>query len=745
MPELSFNGSTVELDNGDLYTWLRDCAVPLNNHVSLDTEASGRHVDGMWTNNKPGDCDPKARVSTVSLAWRDKHTSRLNTLAVPFDQGMIGGKPGRYDCKTSKRAVVEHTVSCLQRVADSRNENVCTCAPWNFNAEGWQELRTWLIEEVEYIDFFNFKYDAWIMLAGLRNGAHMPCMSSCVGWDHDPFCINRGIDLSPKLAVDVMLWEAIRHPDQPNSLEAVSRRMLGRGKDTSMDAALKSNGVGLTSRYDLVGWPVTSQYAARDAELTFEAGEIERADREDGEILYTDYTIIQREHRKAKLLFKMEQRGVKFNAVECADEARKMHASIAELEKTMPFANVNQATKYFFASKSEGGLGLVPIKLTDKGAPSCDAEVVARLAKEPGHVGEIAGRWAHIANMKSACAKWYDAWPNRVGDDGRIRTNFRQCKMDAEGRKSTAGGAISGRLSADRVQLQGVPQDWRIPQGVKGIKELIEEDEDYELWEMDASNCEVRVAAWLSQCKKLADLINSGVNIHDANTINIFGEQLAQTYPGGWPVGTPLDATYVDADGTPILNKDGEVQPLLSLHPQWKQFRTSAKRGIFGRMYGAGIRTLKSQIDADLKMSIPEKDIRAFMDALDQAYPELAYASRVCQNKADRNLGQGFVKLVSGRRRVFGWAEQPYKAFNACIQGGVSEMMSELMLVVEERFPGVLLSQVHDSLWLRLRKGESERVIAELKAVASEMFEKAFSTPDVPIKFTFDAKALVKN
>jgi len=728
----------------ELGAWLADNVKPVGGAVSLDTEASGLHVDGMWASDA-AKCSPEARVSIVSLAWHewakdicppcygatvgvpvggdhedgcmgDGSYERLErrSVAIPFDQGMIGGKQGRYIKRVTKRTpvlgwqIIPHTAECVfvHRPMEDRHipPQTCVCAPWNFGVQGWRDLCEFLVSRV---DFFNAKYDMWIMLAGLRNGAHAACDPRCVGWQHAKGCLNAGVDLSGQLGRDVMLWESIVDPVQKASLDNVAHKFFGERKDNGIEEGLKANGVGLGKRYDLVAWDIAGKYAAKDADLTCRAVMREDSMRDMGEIDFKDFPIIEREHEKCLTLFRMEQRGVGFDADLCAEQAVKMHAEVATLVGQLPFtANSIAAGKYFFGSPESGGLGIMPIKLTDGGAPSCDAEVVARLTHEQGTAGEVAKLWAHISNMQSVCSKWYDAWPNRAGRDGRLRTNYWQCSVESDRADGYSGGAISGRLSADRVQLQGVPQAWRIPPDVVGIKKLFRARAGHEVWEIDASNAEVRVAAWLSQCHALAAVINSGVNVHDANTKNIFG----------------IDET----------------------DPRWTQIRTSMKRGIFGTIYASGVRTLKQQIDADLKADIPERDIRRFQDELNAAYPELKRTAKACERKVDTNIGgPGYVRLVSGRRRVFGWGEKTYKAFNACVQGGVSEMMSVLMLEVDRTYPGILINQVHDSLWLEIPSIVAESIVKDVQAMGKDIFERAFSTNALHITFEFDAKRLV--
>lgn len=767
MPELAITNpegfATCWWPAYDLGSWLGRNLNPADGAIALDFEASGLHVDGNWATDA-AKCEPEARVSIAAMSWLDSRTNGLHAVAIPFDQGFVGGKKGRYIKKATKRnpvtgwETIPHTDECVVAFNEFAGVTLgsCVCAPWNFGVQGWRDLvDLWQSPRIKTIDYFNAKYDMWIALAGLRDGAHARCTDACVAWQHTHSCVNAGVDLSGKLGRDIMAFEGIRDPANKVSLDYTARKFFGETKDKGMEDGLKANGVGLTKRYDLVAWNIAAPYASTDATLTLRAKHYQNTMIDAGEIDSRDFPIIKREHRKVNVLFGMEQRGVGFKVDLCREQAVKMHAKIDSLVGKLPFVpNSIAAGKYFFGPASEGGLGILPIKMTNGGKPSCDAEVVARLTKLDGQAGEVAKLWQHIQNMQSVCSKWYDAWPHRAGKDGRLRTNFWQFATDDDNdKRGHGGGAISGRLSASRVQLQGVPQAWRIPDDVVGIKKLFDPAPGCELWEFDASNAEVRMTAWLTQCQALADVINSGVNIHSANTVNIFGEMLAKTWPGGWPEDTPYTAfvfkddpevATMDRDKA-MLDADGDPIYVLSAHPEWKKVRTSMKRGIFGTIYASGVRTLKSQIDADLKDDIPERQISAFMQALNGAYPQIKRMSKVCERKVDRSQGgPGFVRLVSGRRREFGWAEHTYKALNAVVQGSVAECMSELMIAIEDQYPDMLLNQVHDSCWLEIPSDMVDEVNAWVRAKGKEIFETMTRERggSVTVLFKFDGKRL---
>lgn len=703
------NGTDHLTQHGTLAQWLPD--LPLDTPIALDTEASGLYVDGEWSNTQ-GKCQPPARVSTVSLAWL-RHDfgcqveasgncecttsvdARVQTLAIPFDQGRTPGKPGLYDYERGEFKPL--TPLCQQCGKDEHNRCHTTNKskhPYmaavddtqnvNMSVVDWHALLGWLVGR--RIVFHNAKYDMHIMRAGLRLAE----------------ITDSSIDLEESMHWDTLIWQGLTEPTSSNALKEVAKYLWGYEETEESDAlkeALKANGTGLTKRYDLLPWGVIGPYAAKDAELTIRLYYRQTQDIESGNVDQHDLSLIQQEFALCKLLFKMECRGIEFDAEGMAREALDMQCAVADLQTQLPFnpPNITQAKEFFYKE-----LGQTPYKVTAQGAPSLDAECVGRLAADdvPG-----ARLWQQIANYESAINKWYRRWPHLIGPDGRLRTNFRQMRMESDRNDQRSGGAISGRLSAERVQAQGVPHEYRLPEGIKSVKSFFKAKYGCQLWEIDASNCEIRVAAWASRCKTLAARINTGANIHDENTKAIFG---------------------VDES-----------------HPEWDKFRLLAKIGVFSDLYGSGVRTMQAQFEAGLKQPFPQHKVVEFKNNLQRAYPELKATSKAAQRKADKMQGGcGYVRLVNGRRRVFGWGERTHKAFNSVIQGGVAETMKVWMLAVEAEFPGALLSQVHDSIWVELPTANAEGDIEVIKKLGVDIFERNFSLPSNPIMFSFDAKRI---
>lgn len=741
MPVIYVDKKAVTVDS--LRGWLPDLS-PYH-RVAVDTETSGLYVDGDWQDA------PKARISMVSIGWYCDGTAvdggqctRLNehrhTLAMPFDQGRVGGKPGKWDKVAHGYETIPHTLECNRHNAQTLERSdgfaidKCVCAPWNLSVEDFIHLCGWLVDRP--LVMHHKKFDCHMFAAGLRNHP------------------NTGVDLMSYVVADTMLRIGVIRPLSSSSLKPTTSRLFP-GEHTTDDQdhvkkALSKNGVGLTYRYDLLALEDIGPYAGEDADMTIHLDAYELELLEMGDIDPIDWKIIEQEEALSELLYKMERRGIGLDRAGMREAARQMELEAARVAESLPFkpANVNAAKEWFYET-----LNLVPIKTTPtcrhcglnmetgksrkknldascshERSPSLDTEVAARLAQE-GHRG--AREWQHLANIKSALSKWYRAWPELCGDDGRIRTVFRQGRIESDRKGQTSGGAISGRLSTERVQTQGVPDDYRIPEGIKPVKKLFTAKEGYGLFELDLSNAEVRVAAWLLQSPTLRDACMSS-NVHSYNCVMMFGDYLWSTFP--------MDILPAAKEA---LTVEQEIEILEKHHPEWGKYRKVAKTTILGQFFGAGVRTLKAQVEQATKQDYKESKIREFMEATLKVVPELKATSRAMQRKADKALGGcGYIRLVNGRRRWFGWQEHTYKAFNSGTQGGVAEVMKEYMLMVEAKYPGLLVNQVHDSMWLEVPLDEAESIIPDIQKMGEDLFEVRFSTEYLRVPFKVDRKRL---
>ncbi len=613
--------------------------------VAWDTEASGLFVDDG------------ARVSVVTLAWGDPESPE--TRCFPFDHGVLD-KPD----------------------AAGFQAGMFDAAP-NLGPEEWQELCDWLLRQ--RLIAHNVKYDLEIMLAGHRT------------W-------GRGVDLSRQVIWCTNVTSPIVFPGKPTALKTTAERLWGvkeRETERKLQEWLRNpkHKVNKQPRYDLAPWDLVAPYATKDAELCLRLYYYQQTMVNEG-LIPEPYELLEREVDLALCLYRMECRGVGFDVKGCreaAAELRKvrdaLHRQLALKWRREP---TPAAARWWFFTHC----GAEPSSTSEAGTPSVDQDAVSALVAKRV---EDAAEYQQLAAYDSALSKWYENWPNLCGPDGRLRPNYHQVK--AEGVQGKGRGTISGRLSVERVQLQAIPHDFRLPKGVTSLRSFFQAKPGYDLWELDISQAEVRVGCHVSKSVPMWQVLTSGDDVHGQTAIRVFGV-------------TPDD-------------------------PEWAMWRTLAKRLTFATIYGAGPRTFRNTLREQAGIDVPESQAREWLDDYHSTFPEF---KRLYRQQEAVVREHGYVSLATGRRRYFDDFERrfhPYKGMNQKIQANVAEAMKIVKIEVEYEYPGRLLNEIHDSLMLELVRGDEGA--AEAKLVASLMEEHLTALfggwdKDHPIPWKVDAK-----
>lgn len=638
--------------------------------VACDTECSGLFPDDG------------ARISVVSAAWR--YEGELQSISVPFDQGLANG-PGTQLPLGPKFLPSRHE----RRLA--KWDPADTWAP-NRTPRAWDTLTAWLARQ--QLVFHNAKYDLQMFMAGQRgrtDGGLAHFVSNV--WD------GGAVNLAPATAHDTMLACGQLWPGFPAGLKDTAVRLhigepLGvlEGDEAADAEALGPwKGPQDDPRYDLIPWRVIGPYARLDAELTLLLHE-----RQQSEMNVTILSRVEEEMALMRTLLAMELRGVGFDREGCLKQLAVLDELIRSAAEQVPFRGGNgkptapAAAKYFFGAAQDGGQGLLPYsdKLTRGGRPQTDEEVIARLVKlgVPG-----AREYARYQELNSARSKWYAAYPALTGPDGRLRTCHRQ------------GRVVSGRLSVERWQAQALPHDYQIPSGLVPIRDLIGSDPDgeFEDWEADASQAEIRVATRIAKEKNMLRALRAGVDSHSAACRLMF-------YPS---------RSLAEA------KQDRE----------WDRYRQVAKRCNLGILYGIGSGGLRTQIAKFTGYEYSLDECRTFIADWKNAFPGFARALYEYSQMATEN---GYVRLITGKVRKFSDYEPVHKAFNQRVQGDVSEAMRIAMVKFDRDFPGVLLLQIHDSLVGQIPRARLDEVRTGMVAAITDTFGRLFS----PVPFTADCK-----
>jgi DNA polymerase I-like protein with 3'-5' exonuclease and polymerase domains len=543
----------------------------------------------------------------------------------------------------------------------------------------WDHLLRWL--QRQHLVMHHKKYDCHMFSAGLRNAT------------------NTAHDLMNIVLSDTKLVQDVLDPQHSSSLKPTSVR-LHLGKELGIEEGAEAaeaealapwKGPKEDPRYDLIPWEVLEPYSKTDAVLTLllhenQVSRLSYMEGPDGDLARR---LIARQEALSRTLYYMEERGVGADKTFWLGQDRVLTKLVAESRAQLPFRPTpDGARKWFFGPPAEGGLGLLPFsdKLTPGGKGQVDEDVIARLIKLGA---DGAAEYQTFAGLKSASEKWFAAWARLVGDDGRIRTNYRQ------------GHVVTGRLSVERWQAQAMPHDYQIPEGIEPPRKGIIARDGHTLWEADVKQAEIRVATRLAKCGPMMRAIKNGIDSHDAAC-------KLMLYPA-------LKLAEAKQD------------------PNWSRYRDIAKRCNLGILYGGGVGAIHDTILKFTGIDYDRDQVAEWIRDWRRAFPPFV---RALDNYADLASKQGWVRLIDGSVRYFSEWEPVHKAFNAVIQGSVAVAVEAAMIEFDRQYPGVLLLQIHDSMVAEIPNDRTGEICAAMDLSLRRNFDRLFR----PVPFAVDIK-----
>lgn len=685
--------------------------------VAVDTETSGLYED------------QGARISVVSWAYREDNDpdAPVEMYAVPFDQGFEierdNGEKGKKRLivqvdadhlplgpkhlpRNHRRRVDKWMTATPDHVPDEPGEWLAR-AP-NKDPEKFMVLAAWL--GCQELVLHNAKFDLLKFRRGLRGREEQT-----------------GVDLSGQVVADTQIEQHITDPRFTSALKPTSVRLelgpkLNRPAGTEADEAEALNpwkGPSTDPRYDLIPWHVMKGYAQLDAGETLVLHEYQQEWYASGDPIADSFQVhIRREFALMKVLYAMEVRGVGYDKARSLEQVTEINKRLEKLRAELPFRPTGPgARKFYFGPETDeegnptGNLGRVPYsdKMTAGGQASIDEEVVHRLAKDGAPYAEL---FAEHEKNKNAASKWYQAWADMCGQDGRLRTCHRQTTV------------VSGRLSVEGVQLHAIPQPYQTVQGLVPVIDLFQAKPGHRLWSIDVSQAEIRIATALAKCKPMLEQYRQGRDSHDAANLLMFGDEL-------------LAELAAEPDGTDPLE-------YAKSQPKWHEYRQVAKRCNLGILYAAGVNTVRAEIAKHTGITYAPRRVGGWIDDWKAAFPEMVVFHELCERAA---TSRGWVRLINGRIRYFSDYEPTRKAANQVIQGSQAEALKECMIEIERRFPGILLLDVHDAVWIEVEDNTCGLAQVETcKDIIVETFENMFERrwepggPLVRVPFAVDAK-----
>lgn len=329
-------------------------------------------------------------------------------------------------------------------------------------------------------------------------------------------------------------------------------------------------------------------------------------------------------------------------------------------------------------------MGMKPIYYTPKGATSVGETVLVRLAEQ----SELVRVLLHYRE-ETALARLFKNWQENFCEDGRLRPSF------------LLHGTVTGRLSSRDPNLQQVPRSSR-------MRSLITAPPGWVLVEVDHSQVEVRIEAWLSGDPTLLDIFKKDGDVHIAVARDVLGV--------------------------------AEVTP---------EQRQKAKAVVFGFLFGMQakkfVRYAKEQYDVDVTLDEAQRFRERFFGMFDELLPWF-------DRQRHEVRENGYVVSPIGRRRRLPaiYSDDEYERWEAerqAINSPVQSFASDLTLwgFTKLHEAGLNFVQpvglVHDALLAYVRE---DRLREGVEAIRETMLDVRGLEQDLGCRVTVPLKVEVK-
>jgi len=365
-----------------------------------------------------------------------------------------------------------------------------------------------------------------------------------------------------------------------------------------------------------------------------------------------------------RVLAQIEKNGVYIDAGKLKELSKEFEQLLKDIEKEI-FSEVGyefnlnsplQLREVLFDT-----LDLPQKKLTKKGEPSTDVEVLTDLSKFH-MVPEKVLEHRTLSKLKST---YIDSLPKLINPDtGRIHTSFNPV------------GSSTGRLSSSDPNLQNIPI--KTAQG-RRIREAFVPEKGFTLLSADYSQIELRLLAHFSGDDNLVEAFLNNSDIHNRTASEIFG----------------VTEDMVTAD-----------------------MRRLAKNINFGIIYGISAFGLAKQLGTSVAISKSYIDEYFKRYGKVKEYIEKSILDAQTNGYAETILGRRrpIPELQSNNRALRGFGERT--AMNTPIQGSAADIINIAMIKIDEKlidFESRMILQVHDELLFEVKDGEIESLSLMIK------------------------------
>lgn len=362
----------------------------------------------------------------------------------------------------------------------------------------------------------------------------------------------------------------------------------------------------------------------------------------------------------SRTLSAIEQRGIPVDRA-WVTETLEEHTTVAE-HLTKELADVYPMpddlpvsfapTSNYFRQWSEQAIkaqDLQVMEVTPNGKPAWTKSVLTKLARAKGE-GSVADRLLEL-RRSSKYAEFLRSWVGLISPDGMIHSHY------------NVGSVVTGRLSSSEPNMQQVTKD---------LKPAFTPRSGYYLAEIDYSQIELRVAAFVSRCEPMMQAYRDGVDLHRIMAGSIVHK-------------APEDVTKVE--------------------------RQAGKAGNFGFLYGMGAAGFQAYALDVYGVQFTPEESQHVRDVFFSTWDGIAQWHARSISRAHQE-GEVVSPIGRVRRVPEVWSSNDYlasraerAAINSPVQGFASDLMQMAAASITGNLPGrqavpgvAIVGTVHDSI-----------------------------------------------
>lgn len=434
----------------------------------------------------------------------------------------------------------------------------------------------------------------------------------------------------------------------PYSADALARDYLGMRKDVRASAYLSSI---KSEDYGRIPASIMGPYCCQDVEM-----EAKLLKRLMSKLRPESKSVWSIEKRLLPVLQRSERRGIPVNIRLMKEASVKLIKEILDLEEKIAEVigyNINPSSNLELTTYLCGELGIEPkVRSKETGRPKWDAAALKSLNRPEC---EMIVRYNHLHHIYST---YCEGWLKRIGDDGRLHTNF------------FSSGTRTGRLSSRDPNLQNVPNE------AEAFVELDDPDRCIVMW--DYSQIEYRIFGHYTQDPKI-------LGAYQENARADFHQLLANMLGVPRQFAKQLNFSFLYGMGRQTLLQN--IAAILSLKGNEDMYEKM-------RMLSAG----SGKDIADRAKQLDGSEQRDAANSIYEHYHSMFPSIRQFQQRVKRALeARGWIRNLRGR--VY-YLDRPHKGVNYLVQGSSADIFKERMVAVMEEldFDQQFLTNVHDSV-----------------------------------------------